>query len=62
MKRQGLPAKTAPEGRLEGYYLDDRLELAAQLGITPKRGSAPSLQEKQKLNSCVTRCVKFHVF
>lgn len=51
---------------LEGYYLDDRLddrlELAAQLGITPNAVRLRVFKEKQKLKSCITRCVKLHVF
>jgi DNA-directed RNA polymerase specialized sigma24 family protein len=47
---------------LEGYYLDGRLELAAQLGITPNAVRLRVFKEKQKLKSCITRCVKLHNF
>jgi DNA-directed RNA polymerase specialized sigma24 family protein len=47
---------------LEGYYLDGRLELAAQLGITPNAVRLRVFKEKQKLKSCITRCVKLHEF
>jgi hypothetical protein len=45
---------------LEGYYQDGRLELPARLGITPNAVRLRVFKEKQKLKSCIDRCVKLH--
>jgi DNA-directed RNA polymerase specialized sigma24 family protein len=47
---------------LEGYYLNGRLNLAARLGITPNAVRLRVFKEKQKLKSCISRCVKLGEF
>jgi DNA-directed RNA polymerase specialized sigma24 family protein len=48
-----------PDGRelLEAYYLDARTELAAREGVTPNALRLRVFREKQKLKTCVARCI-----
>jgi DNA-directed RNA polymerase specialized sigma24 family protein len=48
-----------PDGRelLEAYYLDARSELAAREGVTPNALRLRVFREKQKLRTCLARCI-----
>jgi DNA-directed RNA polymerase specialized sigma24 family protein len=49
----------SPDGRqlLEAYYLSGRSELIARLGVTPNAVRLRVFKEKQRLRSCMARCL-----
>ena len=49
----------SPDGRqlLEAYYLSGRSELISRLGVTPNAVRLRVFKEKQRLRSCMARCL-----